>query len=61
MPHDHDRVHARRRGHERLGDGDAHARRLGRVEPVCASQLPEGASNAAQYVATLNRGFAGKR
>ena len=55
--HDH-RVHARRRGHQGLGDSGAYARGLRGVEPAAAAQFVQRTAHAAHGVAALYRHFA---
>ena len=61
VAHHHHGIHARWRGHQRLGHAGAHARGLGRVQPAGAAQFSQRAAHAAHRVAALHGHLAGQR
>ena len=60
VAHHHHGVHARRRGHQRLGHRRAQARGCRRVQPPLAAEVTQRTAHAAHGVAALHRHFAGE-
>ena len=60
MAHYHHRIDPRRRGHQRLGNGGAYARGLGRIQAASAAELAQRPADASHGVAALHRHLSGQ-